>query len=154
MKRHSPPVVATNQTSRLGISAAIHPTIVLSGREGSPSVAVPPGAPAPPPDDIGPTTPPREGTGVGVKAGVVTEGDDVDGGSEAETEGDGVTVDVGTGVSEAVGAGGRGVGRGVGGGVAGTGVAVGLTTVTVEGLTMASVAVSTPDFDPATARNE
>jgi hypothetical protein len=150
MKRHSPPVVAINQTSRLGISAAIHPTIVPSGCEGSPSVAVPPGAPAPPPDDIGPTTPPRVGTGVGVKAGVVTDGDDVDGGSEAETEGDGVTVDVGTGVGEAVGAG----GRGVGGGVAGTGVAVGLTTVTVEGLTLASVAVSTPDLDPATAPNE
>src|SRR3990172_4071151 len=127
MKRHSPPVVAISQISRLGISAAIRPKMVVpSGREGSPPVAVPPGAPRAPPDDIGPTTPPTEGAGVGV----------------------GVAAGVATGV--AVGAG----GRGVGGGVAGTGVAVGLTTVTVEGLTLASVAVSTPDLDPATARNE
>ena len=79
---------------------------------------------------------------MGVNAGVVA----ADG--EAETEGDGVAVGVAAGVATgvAVGAGGRGV--------AGTGVAVGLTTVTDEGLTLASVAVSTPDLDPATAPNE
>ena len=153
MKRHSPPVVAISQISRLGISAAIRPKMVVpSGREGSPPVAVPPGAPGTPSDDIGPTTPPRECTGVGVKVGVVAADGDVGGDGEAETEGDGVAVGVAAGVATgvAVGAG----GRGVGGGVAGTGVAVGLTTVTVEGLTLASVAVSTPDLDPATARNE
>ena len=85
---------------------------------------------------------------MGVGAAVAAVDGAFDGGAGVETEDAGVALGVGMGVAVGVtvGAGGGsvggGVGRGVGGGVAGTGVAVGLTTVSAEGLTLVSVAVS------------